>query len=96
MEQNGVKIENSPDEEYLVQNGNSLIFASVNGNLVSLIGVKDTLKENVSLVIKRLKQRNINVVMLTGDNEKVAKSVAKECGIDNVIAEVTPKEKQNT
>lgn len=93
MEQNGVKIENSPDEEYLVQNGNSLIFASVNGNLVSLIGVKDTLKENVSLVIKRLKQRNINVVMLTGDNEKVAKSVAKECGIDNVIAEVTPKEK---
>ena len=93
MEQNGVKIENSSDEEYLVQNGNSLIFASVNGNLVSLIGVKDTLKENVNLVIKRLKQRNINVVMLTGDNEKVAKSVAKECGIDNVIAEVTPKEK---
>lgn len=93
MEQNDVKIENNSDEEYLVQNRNSLIFASVNGNLVSLIGVKDTLKENVSLVIKRLKQRNINVVMLTGDNEKVAKNVAKECGIDNVIAEVTPKQK---
>ena len=93
MEQNDVKIENNSDEEYLVQNRNSLIFASANGNLVSLIGVKDTLKENVSLVIKRLKQRNINVVMLTGDNEKVAKNVAKECGIDNVIAEVTPKQK---
>ena len=51
------------------------------------------MKENVTEVIKKLKQKNINIVMLTGDNEKTAEIIANEIGIDRVISNVTPKEK---
>ena len=61
--------------------------------MAGLIGVKDVVKENVVDVIAKLKKRNINVVMLTGDNEKTAKKIAESIGIDNVIANVMPKQK---
>lgn len=93
MEKNGIKIENQKDEQELMQDGNSILFVSMNGNLVSLIGVKDTLKDNVGEVVDALKRKNIDVVMLTGDNEKTAKIIAGQIGIDNVISNVTPKEK---
>ena len=55
--------------------------------------LKDILKDNIENVIKELKDKNINVVMLTGDNEKTAEIVAKQIGIEKVISNVTPKEK---
>ena len=70
-----------------------LLFVSLNNKLVALIGVKDILKDNIENVIKELKDKNINVVMLTGDNEKTAEIVAKQIGIEKVISNVTPKEK---
>ena len=68
-------------------------YLSLNNKLVALIGVKDILKDNIENVIKELKDKNINVVMLTGDNEKTAEIVAKQIGIEKVIPNVTPKEK---
>ena len=77
----------------LVNQGNSILFVSLNNELIALIGVKDILKENVIDVIQKLKNRNIDIVMLTGDNEKTAEIIAKEIGINKVISNVTPKEK---
>ncbi len=91
--ENNIKIENEKDEQELVSDGNSILFVSSNNKIVALIGVKDILKENVKEVIKKLKQRKINLVMLTGDNEKTAEIIAKEIGIEKVISNVTPKEK---
>lgn len=93
MLENNIKIENEKDEQKLVNDGNSILFVSSNNKIVALIGVKDILKENIKEVIKKLKQRKINLVMLTGDNEKTAEIIAKEIGIEKVISNVTPKEK---
>ena len=55
--------------------------------------VKDIVKEGINKTIEKLKKQNIEVVMITGDNEKTAKKVASQIGIEKVIANVTPKEK---
>lgn len=81
------------DEENLVQEGNSILYVAKKNQLLALIGVKDTIKPESKKIIKDLKEKNINVVMLTGDNEKTAKAIAKELGIDRVIANVLPKQK---
>ena len=93
MTENNIKIDNEQDEKDLVNQGNSILFVSLNNELIALIGVKDILKENVIDVIQKLKNRNIDIVMLTGDNEKTAEIIAKEIGINKVISNVTPKEK---
>ena len=96
MIENNIKMNtniNNNDEHILVNQGNSILFVALNDNLIALIGVKDILKENVIDVMQRLKNKNINIVMLTGDNEKTAEIIAKEIGIDKVISNVTPKEK---
>ena len=93
MEENNVQIQNKQDAENLVSDGNSILYVSMNSKLIGLVGVKDTLKENIQEVISKLKQKVIELVMITGDNEKTAKIIAKQIGIDNVISNVTPKEK---
>lgn len=96
MIENNIKMNtniNNNDEHILVNQGNSILFVALNDNLIALIGVKDILKENVINVMQKLKNKNINIVMLTGDNEKTAEIIAKEIGINKVISNVTPKEK---
>ena len=93
MNNENIEMLNNEDEKTLVNEGNSILFVSKNGKLVALIGVKDVLKENVAEVIKELKAKHIEIVMLTGDNEKTAEIIAKQIGIDKVISNVTPKEK---
>ena len=95
MISNNIKLENEKDEEELTKSGNSILFVSKNENLIALIGVKDVIKDNAKEVISDLKNRKINVVMITGDNEETAKIIAGELGIDDVIANVTPEEKSN-
>ena len=93
MIENEIKIENKKDEEQLTNEGNSILYVSKNKELIALIGVKDTIRRNAIETIKKLKEKNIDVVMLTGDNENTAKHIAKELGIANVIANVKPNEK---
>lgn len=93
MDIHEIQIKNNKDESELSNFGCSILFVAKNGKLISLIGVKDKIKENVKDVVKKLKDDKINVVMLTGDNEKTALSVAKQIGIESIIANVTPKEK---
>ena len=93
MNENKIEIINDNDENVLTESGNSILFVAKNNKLISLIGVKDVLRDNVKETITKLKDKNIDIVMLTGDNEKTAKYIAGEIGIENVIANVKPKEK---
>ena len=95
MEQQNIEVpeESEKDEQALVEDGNSILFVAINGKLEALIGVKDIVKEGINNTIEKLKKQNIAVVMITGDNEKTAKKVASQIGIEKVIANVTPKEK---
>lgn len=84
------------DEEELQKAGNSILFVAKENELIALLGVKDNVKENAKDVVSKLKLFGINVVMLTGDNEKTAKAIANSIGIDNVIAGVMPRDKAET
>ena len=77
MEQNNIAISSAQDEESLINEGNSILFVAKNDKIVALIGVKDVLKDNVVEVIEKLKKQNIEVVMLTGDNEKTSRNNCK-------------------
>lgn len=81
------------DEEELSKNGNSIIYVIENKKVIALIGVKDIVRDNAKKVIKKLKSMKKEVIMLTGDNTITAKTVAKELGIDEVIANVLPNDK---
>ena len=93
MNENHIAVENDQDEAALSESGNSVLFVAKNQKLIALIGVKDVVRENIKETIQKLKNQNRNIVMLTGDNEKTAKYIADEIGIENVIANVKPKEK---
>ena len=92
MDANNITADESDFRE-LVNDGNSILYVSLNNKIVALIGVKDVVKENVSEVISSLKKKNINVVMLTGDNEVTAKKIAEIAGIETVVANVMPSQK---
>ena len=93
MEKNSIQIPNEEDETELSENGNSILFGCKNKKLIALIGLKDVIRENVKNTIQELKNKNINTIMLTGDNEKTASVIAKEVGIEVVVANVKPQEK---
>jgi P-type Cu+ transporter len=73
--------------------GQTVMFVGVNGRPAGLIGVADPIKRGSAEAIQRLHDDGIRVVMVTGDNRTTADAVARELGIDEVIAEVLPEEK---
>ena len=83
------------DADKLLNSGNSIIYVVENKKVIALVGVKDIVRDNAKIVIKRLEELGKEVVMLTGDNEKSANIIAKELGIKKVIANVMPKDKTN-
>ena len=93
MLEKNITISQEQDELNLVSDGNSILFVAEGQNLIVLIGVKDVLKDESKDIVQKLKKRNIKVVMLTGDNEKTAKAIANQIGVDEVIANVLPKQK---
>ena len=78
----------------LSDEGKTCLFLTKNLAEIGLISLKDEIKENSKEAINELKKLNIDVIMLTGDNEKTANSIAKEVGIEHVISEVHPLDKQ--
>ena len=94
---NGFKIDNnmSRKEKELSLDGNSIVYVVENKKIIALIGVKDIIRDNAAYVIKKLKKINKSIIMLTGDNEITANIIAKNIGIEEVIANVSPKDKSN-
>lgn len=76
-----------------LKNGESLIFQAVNGQLVALFSVADTLRENAPAVVSELQKMQIEVWMLTGDNESSARNIARKLGIKHVLSGILPTQK---
>lgn len=81
------------DFEDQASNGRTVVFIIVDGELIGSVSVSDIIRESAKRVVEELHSYGIESVMMTGDNQQVADSVAKEIGIDQVFAEVLPDEK---
>jgi Cu+-exporting ATPase len=75
--------------------GKTVVFLSQSKNLLGIITISDTLKGGVKETVQNLKREGIEIWMITGDNERTAKAIAKLSGIENVLADVLPEEKAN-
>ena len=73
--------------------GRTPVYVAVDGEVVGLLGVADPVKPGSAVAVAELREMGIRVVMLTGDNERTARAVASEVGIDEVQAEVLPVDK---
>ena len=81
------------DLESLRAAGQTVMFVTIDGEPVGLIGVADAIKPSAKQAIDELHRQKIRVIMMTGDNSRTAEAVAKQLGIDQVLAEVMPEEK---
>jgi len=74
--------------------GKTVMILGLDKDIVGVIGLADTVKEETEDVVRALEQMNIEVVMLTGDNSRTAKTIAEKLGISRVIADVLPQQKE--
>lgn len=93
LDRNNIENNYKGQEGILAEKGNSIIYIVKNSEILGIIGVNDIIRENAKEIVSTLKHTDIDVIMLTGDNEKTAKSIADILEIKNVIANVTPSEK---
>ena len=79
----------------LEEEGKTVMVLASDKEPLGIIGLADTLKDDSAETVKELKRMRIEVVMLTGDNARTAKLVATKLGIDRVVADVLPEQKEN-
>ena len=83
------------DSDRLASEGKTPMYMSINNQLAGMIAVADIVKESSAKAIKVLREMGIEVAMITGDNRRTAEAIAKQVGIDRVLAEVLPSDKSN-
>ena len=95
MKENNINTEkvNSKAKD-LLNSGKTVLYFSDDKNVIGIIAVADTIKKTSYQAIKELKKRNIDTIMITGDNSLVANSIGNEIGINRVISEVLPQDKE--
>jgi Cu+-exporting ATPase len=94
MEREGVKLsEFEESAARLADEGKTPMFVAVDGSPAGIIGVADTIKEDSIAAIRALERMGVEVVMITGDNERTARAIARQVGINRVLANVLPEEK---
>lgn len=81
------------EEERLSNQGKTVVYVYLNDEPAGIIAIADTLKENSKEAVARLHRLGLEVAMITGDNERTAKAIAKQVGIDRVLAQVLPQDK---
>lgn len=81
--------------EQLSENGKTPLFFAKEGQFLGMIAVADVMKEESPQAVRELKNMGIHVVMLTGDNERTAKAIGRQAGVDEVIAGVLPDGKES-
>ena len=81
--------------EALAEQGKTPMFFSENGRLAGIIAVADTMKKDSRQAVSELRNMGIRVVMLTGDNERTARAIGAQAGVDDVIAGVLPDGKES-
>lgn len=80
----------------LQNKGQSVVYLVIDDKSVAVFAIADKLRDSAEGVIKKLKEMNLTPIMLTGDNQQTAEIIAKKVGIDQVVAEVLPQEKEQT
>jgi Cu+-exporting ATPase len=97
MHENGIEVGSRVDSmlSRLEREGKTATLVSIESRLSGIIAMADTVKESANEAVDSLKNKmGIEVIMLTGDNEKTAKAIASRLGIDRVIAQVLPQQKE--
>lgn len=96
MEKEGIKIQNQVQDEIkkLEHEGKTVMLLALDDVLAGLVAVSDTVKDSAKEGVTALRRKGIEVVMITGDNQRAAHAIAKKVGIDRVIAEVLPDRKE--
>jgi Cu+-exporting ATPase len=84
-----------PEAERFEHEGKTAMFVSIDGEAAGVVAVADTLKDTSSTAVAELHRLGIEVVMITGDNRRTAEAIARQVGIDRVLAEVVPEDKAN-
>ncbi|UCC83331.1 MAG: copper-translocating P-type ATPase [Gemmatimonadota bacterium] len=96
MEEEGVAVGELVDElSRLESEAKTAMFVAVAGRPAGVIAVADTIKDDSQGAVAQLKRYGLEIVMLTGDNERTANTIAQAAGVDRVIAEVLPDQKVN-
>ena len=94
MAERGISLETTLAEaERLETEGKTAMFVAADGALAGIVAVADTLKETSAKAVVALQRMGIKVAMMTGDNRRTAEAIAKDLGIDRVLAEVLPEDK---
>ncbi len=94
MRNRKVAVEKLEDHiERLEKEGKTVLIVATDGKAVGLLAVSDTIKEHSKVAVERLQKMGLKVVMLTGDTRRTAEAIAKQLGINEVLAEVLPAEK---
>lgn len=94
MREHHISIEKIIEQmERLEGQGKTAMLMAIDGKLAGIIAVADTVKETSARAIQRLKELGLEVIMITGDNRRTAEAIAKQVGVDRVLAEVLPEDK---
>src|SRR5699024_11001202 len=97
MRENDIDVTNYEKEvANLELAGKTAMFIAIDGIYRGIVAVADTIKDTAKETMQLLTEKNIELIMLTGDNERTANVIAKEVGIQTVIAEVLPEDKADT
>ena len=96
MQDNKIRISDIEGEIVKLENeGKTVMLVAQNKALIGLVAVADTLKENSKEAVSELHKMRKEIIMITGDNQRTANAIAKQLGIDRVLAEVLPQDKAN-
>ncbi|MDF2474293.1 MAG: copper-translocating P-type ATPase, partial [Anaerocolumna sp.] len=96
MGQNNIAFGNLEEtSDRLASEGKTPMYIAIDSQLAGIVAVADTVKENSRKAIERLHHMGIEVAMITGDNKRTAEAIAKQVGIDRILAEVLPQDKAN-
>jgi P-type Cu+ transporter len=79
----------------LAAQGKTPMYIAINNKIAGMIAVADVVKPSSAAAIQKLHRMGIEVAMITGDNQKTAQAIAKQVGIDRILAEVMPQDKAN-
>lgn len=81
------------NEAIFASKGESIVYLFDEKETILIIGLADTIKKDITNTIKKLEKLDKKIIMLTGDNEKTARAIAKQIGIENIISNVNPEQK---
>lgn len=96
MVESSISLEDLEETSHkLAGEGKTPMYISIDGKIAGIIAVADTVKESSKKAIEKLHEMGIEVAMITGDNKRTAEAIAKQVGIDKILAEVLPQDKAN-